>query len=268
MAPCWHGRPADRAGAAGTPAHHFVAAGGCRRASRRQPGRRVARGGRAHRGDAARAPGRDRPSPRRGACRHDPVARWRAPQAPRRGACALAGRVTEMLEGVGWEVRPEVAFSIWGERGSIDLLGWHERTATVLVIEVKTELTSVEETLRRHDAKARLAAGVAQDQLGWQPRTVARLLVLPNAATLRRRVHRHGMVLGRAYAARGGNVRGWLRDPSGGMSGLMFVSVTHGTRGRRSPIARRRVRKSGSSATPPSHGAPAGPEGIYHASGA
>ncbi len=197
--------------------------------------------------------------------------RWRGGELDRlldEGHAALVGRVTELLERVGWEGRPEVTFSIWGERGSIDLFAWHEATRAALVIEVKTELTSVEETLRRHDAKVRLAAGVARDQLGWQPRTVARLLVLPNNATSRRRVQRHDAVLRRAYIARGGNVRGWLRDPSGGMSGLMFVSVTHGTRGRRSPIARRRVRRSGSSTTPPSRGALAGPDGIQHVSGA
>jgi hypothetical protein len=40
-----------------------------------------------------------------------------------------------------------VTFSIYGERGSIDLLAWHSETRTLLVVELKSELTSIEETL-------------------------------------------------------------------------------------------------------------------------
>jgi hypothetical protein len=56
---------------------------------------------------------------------------------------------------------------VFGERGSIDLLAWHESSRTLLVIELKTELTSVEETLRRHDSKVRLAPGIARERFGW-----------------------------------------------------------------------------------------------------
>jgi hypothetical protein len=83
----------------------------------------------------------------------------------------LLGTTARWLVGLGWATMAEVSYSEWGERGSIDLLAWHEPTATLLVIEVKTELVSVEATLRKHDEKVRLAPRIARDRLGWAVRT-------------------------------------------------------------------------------------------------
>ena len=167
--------------------------------------------------------------------------RWRGGDLDRlldEGHATLVGLVTELLEGLGWETRPEVTYSVYGERGSIDVLAWHPGTRTLLVVEVKTELASVEETLRRHDAKVRLAPAVAAERFGWHAANVARLLVLPGAATPRRRVQRHAAVLDRAYPTRGTAVRGWLAAPSGVMSGLVFMSLG----GRRGRLSRKRIR--------------------------
>jgi hypothetical protein len=134
-----------------------------------------------------------------------------------------------------------VTYSIYGERGSIDILAWHEASRTLLVVEVKTELVSIEETLRRHDAKVRLGRRVAEERFDWRPASVARLLVLPNAATARRRVQRHAAVLDRAYGARGDALRRWLVTPAGAVGGLLFVSLTRDASGGRRPVARKRV---------------------------
>lgn len=171
--------------------------------------------------------------------------RWRGGDLDRlldEGHAALGGQLAMWLSRFGWEVRPEVTFSIWGERGAIDLLAFHEATGTLLVVEVKTELASVEETLRRHDAKARLADRIATDQLGWRPRTVARLLVLPDGATPRRRVERHHELLALSHPLRGRELRRWLRAPSTTMSGLIFVSFPRAMRDRRTVLARKRIR--------------------------
>jgi hypothetical protein len=171
--------------------------------------------------------------------------RWRGADLDRlldEDHAALVGRMAAWLARLGWEVHPEVTYSIYGERGAIDLLAFHRATATLLVVEVKTALVSVEETLRRHDVKVRLAMRVAREQLGWRGETVARLLVLPEGATVRRRVERHDEVLGRSYPARGEMIRPWLREPSGSISGLIFLSV---------PTARlRRKRVRGSPCSP------------------
>ncbi len=73
--------------------------------------------------------------------------RWRGGDLDRlldEGHAVLVGRTAEMLEGAGWIVRPEVTFAIYADRGSIDLAGWHPPTSTLLVVEVKSELVSVE----------------------------------------------------------------------------------------------------------------------------
>jgi Holliday junction resolvase-like predicted endonuclease len=156
----------------------------------------------------------------------------------------LGERVVEWLARFGWEVLPEVSYSEFGERGSIDLLAWHPRTRTLLVVELKTELTSIEATIRNHDAKARLAATVARRRLGWAPASVSRLLVLPDERTARRRVAQFGHVLSRAYPVRGRTVRRWLQAPDGSISGLMFVSAADGVRDERRIGPTRRVRRA------------------------
>ena len=159
------------------------------------------------------------------------------------GHAALVGAVAGRLEALGWVVRPEVSFAVYGERGSIDLVAWHPASRTLLVVEVKTELVSVEETLRRHDAKVRLAADVVRDRFGWGPACVARLLVLPDDSTPRRHVVRHDGVLRAAYPLRGPALRRWLRSPIGSVSGLAFHAGTSGHRGTRSSVSRQRIRR-------------------------
>jgi hypothetical protein len=51
---------------------------------------------------------------------------------------ALDEAVTRLLADDGWEAVPEVTYSIFGERGSIDL-AWHPASRTLLVIELKSE---------------------------------------------------------------------------------------------------------------------------------
>jgi transcriptional regulator with XRE-family HTH domain len=177
------------------------------------------------------------------------MVRWRGGDLDRlldEGHAALLGRVAKVLEAAGWVVRPEVTFSVYGERGSIDLVGWHRGSSILVIVEVKTELVSVEETLRRHDVKARLGARLVRERFGWEPRSVARLLVLPEASTPRRRVARQDPVLSRAYPLRGAAVRSWLRRPAGGDGALLFLSTSdkQGVTGRSSSVSRKRIRRS------------------------
>jgi transcriptional regulator with XRE-family HTH domain len=157
------------------------------------------------------------------------------------GHAALVGRVAELLAGAGWIVRPEVSYSSYGERGSIDVLAWHPEARILLVVEVKTSLNSVEETLRRHDVKVRIAPSVARERLGWEPVRVARLLALPDLSTARRRVGRVDGVLGHAYPLRGREAAAWLRHPGGAPGLLLFLSPALGRRHVRGPIAAKRV---------------------------
>ena len=155
----------------------------------------------------------------------------------------LCEAMARMLDGLGWHVVPEVSYSQFGERGSIDLIAWHEATATLLVIEVKSEITSVEETLRKHDAKVRLGPGIVRESI----RSVfARRRVcwscLSIGSAVRRQVESKRAVFGHAHPDRSVAVRAWLRAPDRPMAGLIFLPESKVGRGMRSMTPRKRVR--------------------------
>jgi len=93
----------------------------------------------------------------------------RGSPAPRSQACGPAGRVASLLVGAGWEVRAEQSFNRYGERGSVDLMGWRAAESALLVVEVKTELVDLQETVRVLDMKARVVPAVVRQENGWRP---------------------------------------------------------------------------------------------------
>ncbi len=141
---------------------------------------------------------------------------------------ALVGHVAESLARDGWEVHVEITFAEFGERGSIDILALRRADGIALVIEIKTELTAIDDTIRRLDVKDRLAAKIVRDRFGWQPTTVGRLLVVLDTTTNRRRVAMHAPTLRVAFPDRPGAVRRWLAQPAGRLSGLRFQAPTNG----------------------------------------
>jgi len=173
--------------------------------------------------------------------------RWRGGEIDRlldSEHAALVIEAATFVGGLGWLPVPEVSFSVYGERGSIDLLAWHPPTRTLLVIEIKTSLNSIEATLRRQDVKVRLAARIARERFGWDAMATGSMLVLPDTATSRRRVERHAGVLGHVFTVRGREARAWLRQPGGAPGLLLFLSDVR-PRNLRSGIApRRRVRRA------------------------
>lgn len=95
--------------------------------------------------------------------------RWRAGALDRlldEDHSAVVGALAELLGKLGWEVQLEVTYSVYGERGSYDILAWHRPTRTLLVIEVKTDVVSVEATLRKLDEKTRLAKSAGKTSAG------------------------------------------------------------------------------------------------------
>jgi transcriptional regulator with XRE-family HTH domain len=138
---------------------------------------------------------------------------------------AIVEKVVAALVAYGWSVEPEVSFSEYGERGSVDVLAFHAGSGNGLVTEVKASWGSMEETNRTLDAKARLAPKLIEQRFGARPRAVSRLLIFPENMTLRRVADRHSSTLGRVYPQRGREVRVWLRRPNGEpIRGLWFLS--------------------------------------------
>jgi transcriptional regulator with XRE-family HTH domain len=140
----------------------------------------------------------------------------------------LGSTFAESLQALAWATYPEVTFSEYGERGSIDVLALAPTRKAALVIEVKTQITSVEATLRRLDVKTRLASHIVFEREGWRPSVIGCLLVVRDGTTSRRRVDRHGAAMTAALPARGLVVRAWLREPQGPLRGLLFVPLTNG----------------------------------------
>jgi transcriptional regulator with XRE-family HTH domain len=180
--------------------------------------------------------------------------RWRAGALDRlldRKHSELVEAVVRLLIELGWEVLPEVSFSHFGERGSIDVLAW--RGDHLLVIEVKGSIEAIEETLRRLDAKLRLAPAIARERAGIRPRFVSMLLVVGEGSTARRRVEAASATFGAALPARGRAVTRWLANPEGQLRGLIFLSPsTAGARKQRSrprAAAHRPIPSSGNTAS-------------------
>ncbi len=161
------------------------------------------------------------------------------------GHARLGGHVVEILRRDGWDTKVEVTFSVYGDRGSIDILAWHAASRTLLVVEIKTELGSVEGLLRPLDVKCRLARGIARDRFGWQATGVGRLVVMPEDSTVRRQVTRHTPIIDASLPHRSREVRQWLRSPDGPLAGLWFLSQVRSANATRNPSAVRRIRPAG-----------------------
>lgn len=72
---------------------------------------------------------------------------WNGGEADRlrdRDHARLVELVTTALRKQSWNVVVEYTFSHYGERGSIDILAWHARCETLLVVEVKTRIYDVQ----------------------------------------------------------------------------------------------------------------------------
>jgi hypothetical protein len=81
---------------------------------------------------------------------------------------AIQDWTASRLRTTGWDPRAEVSFNHFGDRGRYDVLAFHAARRIVMVVEVKTILTDLQETLGRLDVKTRLAPSVAAE-LGWNP---------------------------------------------------------------------------------------------------
>ena len=126
----------------------------------------------------------------------------------------IVERMIALLALAGWTTIPEATFQVRGERGSIDILAWHEATGTLLVIEVKSVVPDVQATVGGLDRKTRIAPALARER-GWAVVNIGRLLVLPDDRTARRRIETFGATFDRALPARTAEIKRWLARPSG-----------------------------------------------------
>jgi hypothetical protein len=152
--------------------------------------------------------------------------RWRGAELDRvlgSGHDALHEAVARLLaERPEWIAAPELSFSIFGERGVIDVVAWHSTSRTLLVIELKTEIVEVGRLIAQVDRYRRLAPAIARDR-GWSPARVAAWVIVADSRTNRRRLADHRGVLRAAFPDDGRRVRGWLRNPDDAVAVLSFL---------------------------------------------
>jgi transcriptional regulator with XRE-family HTH domain len=163
--------------------------------------------------------------------RIDAVVRWQGGDLPR----LLGARHSRMHEAMArffgdlpdWTAEPEVSFSIYGERGIVDILAWHPSRRILLVIELKTEIVDVNELLGTLDRKRRLAVDIARSR-GWRPLAIATWVVVANGRSNRRAIAEHAAVLRAKLPTDGRAIRAWLRDPTGSVNALSFMPSVQG----------------------------------------
>ena len=160
----------------------------------------------------------------------------------------LTEQVGRLLLERGWEIRPEVSFSHYGERGVVDIVAWHAASRTVLLVEVKTELVDANSLLAVTDRRRRLANHIVAP-FGWQPRHVAEWVAVADSRTNRRRLAAVRTVIRAALPADGHAIARWLRQPDGPIAAFSFLTDSHVTIASQRSAPRMRVRPPKSSAS-------------------
>ena len=143
----------------------------------------------------------------------------------------------------GWIVLAEVSFSIYGERGIVDLLAWHEASRSAVLIELKTAIVDVNELMGTLDRKRRLGPQIAADH-GLRARTVCAWLVVDDSSTNRRRVADHRVLLTSTLPRDGRSFAPLFSHPERGTdSGIAFWSNLPGVKVSQRVTVRQRVTK-------------------------
>jgi transcriptional regulator with XRE-family HTH domain len=145
----------------------------------------------------------------------DLVVRWRGERIDRlvdEAHAALVESVVRLLTHRGWICEVEATFSIWGERGAIDVLAARPDLGIVLVVEVKSVFGDLQATASALDRKLRLAPVLARGRR-WRARAIGGLIVVAGSRSNRRVVERHRETFEVLFPIRQVAAKQWLRAP-------------------------------------------------------
>jgi transcriptional regulator with XRE-family HTH domain len=169
-------------------------------------------------------------------------ARWHGGMVDRlldRRHAALVEVVVRRLAASGWLAEPEFTFNEFGDRGSVDVLGWHPAHRALLLVEVKTELTDLQAMLMAMSKKVRVVPPLVARERGWDRHALGRLLVVAGTTANRTIVRRHATMFGMTFPQASREAQSWLRAPEADLAALWFVTPM--AQGHRAIGPRRRV---------------------------
>jgi transcriptional regulator with XRE-family HTH domain len=135
---------------------------------------------------------------------------------------AIQEAVARQLIAWGWIVHAEVSFNHYGDRGRVDLLAYAPGVRMLMVVEVKSVIGDVQDTIGRLHVKSRLGSVIAREVGIGSVTAVVPTLVIGDSRAARRIVARHESLLN-SFAGRGRQARSWVRRPSSpAPSGLLW----------------------------------------------
>lgn len=113
----------------------------------------------------------------------------------------------------GWDVTPEWSFNHFGERGSVDIVAWHDASRTLLLIEIKSRIDDVQELIHTFGRKVRIVPGLVATQHGSVPARVATMLIVAASRTAERVVRAHEATFDAVWPERSDACRQFIRRP-------------------------------------------------------
>jgi hypothetical protein len=171
---------------------------------------------------------------------------WRGGQLPRlldAEHASIVNAVAAIMRRHGWEILVEYAFNHFGDRGSVDLVGWQPRHRALVLVEVKSRITDVQDLHAAMARKGRVVPMLLVKERGWRPASIGQLLVVSEASAQRRVVARHGEIFSATFPQRALGARSWLAHPVGTLSALWFLSPTSSVGARRLERQPQRIRR-------------------------
>jgi transcriptional regulator with XRE-family HTH domain len=180
------------------------------------------------------------------AVRLELLPRWRGGEVDRlldRAHAAIGEVVIAELRSADFEVLIEYGFNHFGERGSVDIVGWQGSTRALLIIELKSQVFDLQNLHASFGRKARLVPPLLDQERGWAPHSLGRVLVMPSTTVNRSVIERHPQAFGATFPSRTRQIRRWLRSPVGDLAGIWFVRNTAGNDGKCASRATQRVRR-------------------------
>lgn len=136
---------------------------------------------------------------------------------------ALVERVVKLFAAEGWESVVEYTFNDFGDRGSVDILGWHSGRRALALVEIKTRVADVQALHAAFDRKARVVPRLVARDRGWRSDAVGMLLVVADRHSNRDALIRHARTFATRFPSKPREARRWIRDPVGDFAGLLFL---------------------------------------------